>query len=238
MQAHSRYEKSTIPPHWADDLAAEDILHIARQLSCSGEFAKLAFVEMNVAIVMDELQCERAHAMHLLCKHNGDPFVVRACETNFNAQLSGVDDHFELTHLRTSWGTTVPMNPESNMDFIITVDGKDIRVLDPDYLTFEWPDVVPPLQGDAGHIGKFCVGEDSSTVVSDGETSVASSNCSSRADFVAGDSVVAHGLTGAAELNCLCGQIVRHVPATGRFEVKFPGFSGTKGLKVANLRLS
>ncbi len=46
-------------------------------------------------------------------------------------------DAFRLTELRTSWGTTVPIEEGSEATVTFSVNGRYIRA-DPDYLQFEW----------------------------------------------------------------------------------------------------
>ena len=91
--------------------------------------------------------------------------------------------------------------------------------------------------GPSSDKGVSCTDE-STTAQSDTADSVSSSWSRSQlgSDFVAGDSVVVHGLQSSQLLNGLEGVIIRFVPASGRFEVQVHGIEGTKGIKPDNLR--
>ena len=224
-----------------DGLDVESVGHIMSQLSCSSEFAIRAFQEMNITIVIGELRCDRELATRLLLRHRWDPFLVRAYETNYNTQIRGnIDDpEFEPSELRTTWGTTVPFGTDTEEELIFSVDGKWMRA-DPDYLEFEWVEDVPPLRASLRCDKSGYIPDDSTTIASDSESS--SSSCLSHqllgcVPLISGDAVVLHGLQGASELNGSQGQILRFIPATERFEVRLDGFSGTKAVRAANLRL-
>ena len=65
------------------------------------------------------------------------------CAPAAKARLGPVhedDPTWELSELRTSWGTTVPV-----CYIIVTVQGLRVRVSDEDYMTVRWEENVGPL---------------------------------------------------------------------------------------------
>ena len=193
---------------------------------------------MNTSIVMDELHCDRDWAIQLLTCHSWDPVLVRSRETNFDTLVSGNLDNgsFVLSELRTSWGTTVLCSEDSDLDCVVAVRGKYVRA-DPDYLRFEWIEPVQPLAA-ALTLKQASGAEGLSTEASTDSESVSfcsSSSSSSVPLYARGDMVFIDGLRSSPELNGVRGRVVRHMPDTHRYEVKVPGLSGTKALRVSNL---
>ena len=231
-----------------EGLSEEDVQKTMDQLKCSSSFAMTVFKEMNIAIVCEELGCDRSWALVLLKRHQFDPFLVRARETNYNALCLGHSDdqEFNLSELRTSWGTTVQLPNDDGNDLVFSVDGRFIRA-DPDYLDFEWIDAVPPLRrtdhadsvfGSDSLVKITCHGNESTAAASDYEScSIHSLSSRGSAGFDVGDVIMVHGLKGAPELNGCIGSILSFVSSSSRFEIKLEGIDGTKGVKAANLRL-
>ena len=96
------------------------------QLQCSSEFAVQAYMEMNIHIAMDELCCSRDWAFELLQRHAFDPCLVRMLETDFNHQADGhLDDaSFQITELRTSWGSTAPIKDDVEAKVVYVPSGR------------------------------------------------------------------------------------------------------------------
>ena len=229
-----------------DDLPAgltlEDVTDIRKQLSCSTAVAIKTYEEMNITIVMDELHCDRTWALTLLKRHDFDPCLVRMRETDFNQLCIGHDhdSDFKLTEMRTTWGTTVPVDT-ADIETVFCVGGRYIRATDPDYLKFEWVEGVQPLRDKSAHAIResrhaTAARDDSTAASSDGERSVRSTMSESPSELGQGEFVSIIGLQSALELNGRRGQIVRFVPESSRYEVQIEGTAGTKGLRAANLR--
>ena len=231
-----------------EGLSEEDVHKIMGQLQCTSSFAIATFKEMNIAIVCEELACDRSWAHVLLKRHQFDPFLVRAHETNYNALCMGNshEQEFNLSELRTSWGTMVQLPNDDGNDQVFSVDGRLIRA-DPDYLDFEWIDAVPPLRradhadsafGSDGLAKATGTGNESTAAASDNESrSIHSISSRGSAGFDVGDVIMVHGLKGASELNGCIGKILSFVSSSSRFEVQLDGIDGTKGVKAVNLRL-
>ena len=124
----------------------EDVTHVAGQLCCSFTFASDVMWEVSLVSVISQLKCSREWAARQLRRHAWDPCTVLLSETNLNAlQRAHEDDPtWELSELRTSLGTTVPVCSADDTDTIVTVQGLRVRVLDEDYMTVCWEKSVWP----------------------------------------------------------------------------------------------
>jgi hypothetical protein len=127
--------------------AHEDIKHVADQLACSDDFATATIFEVNLVSVTSQLRCSREWASELMRRHDWEPFVVLRAETNLNALEAAHmnDPDWELTELRTTWGSLVPVDAPNSKDTVICVYDQRIRVLDEDYLTLCWDEAIGPL---------------------------------------------------------------------------------------------
>ena len=124
----------------------DDIAQVQNELTCSGAFATSVLKEINIASITSQFYCSRAWALQLLQRHGWEPFVVIQKETNLAAIQQGHadDPDWVLSELRTSWGTTVSVEQDSD-EFVIEVDGVQVRVLDEDYLSLCWNENVAEL---------------------------------------------------------------------------------------------
>ena len=226
------------PVHEAlpEGLDAQTLSDIMSQLGCTADVAISAYVEMNIYIVTDELCCSRDWAVDLLARHGSDPCTVRQRETNFCEQVNGhIDDpDFELTELRTTWGTTVPVSDDDGLDLVFSVNGRHVRA-DPDLLKFEWVESVRPLKTPA--LSSVSDVDGSTTDASDSEKSACASMSSASfctdAHLVIGATVMLQALRNAPELNGRRAQIVCFIPTAQRYEIDVEGCAGSKSVRAA-----
>ena len=226
-----------------DIISDEEIAKVMRQLGCSRGEALEAYKPMNIAIVTEELLCNEAWAEELLCRHSWDPFVVRAVETDYNVVMGDHRLHEDRmpTELRTSWGTVIPLPGDDEQCVFFKFAGRAVQA-DPDYPDFEWAEPIEPLPRTTDLCPVECLGDASTTAVSDSELSDASSSSRSTASVTGttwspGTRVRTHGLQGSIDLNGTVGRIIGYISMSTRYEVKISGCRGSKAIKTANLQL-